>query len=514
MENNENRNEGVLPGENSRQIQLVLNHSQTEEEAVNLGNVFHNMALKKRVFAWVLVLCLTLGICAPLLLYQFSKPQLTVSSVVILRYDLTTKTGTTKKLTDLTAPDGTALDPNQITSAYVLQTALDGLTLSKPISVSALRSNIRIQTILTNESQRTREALSGLAEIKNVEAYNRLQTAEMKYQNRFIVTLTNGFGSENSSSKKELTGAELRLLLDRILTVYNDYLVRTYADVALPDDTFSLIDIRELDVPDSLDLLRAGVRDLYDYCDGKPDSVKAYRSWRTGMTLEDWMETLETFRSINIDYLYSMVSENAVTKDKASLVTGWKYMLRSAQNQLDEVNENIAETQKILLSYKNNEVIISMQESDAAKSTQAVTTYYNSLVLQQIDNYERAALLKTAIAEYEDRIRRLEAMQETEVTEAVEEELARSVSSAQEMYRGIREHMEEIYSSSMYTTYEDHSAAQGSEQNFLAASAKKMIIGGAAGAIIGCGLWFLAALLPELSKNKKATEARKEEAAE
>ena len=237
MENNENK----MPVESDRQIQLVVNNNQ-EESAIDLGNVLHNMKLKKRVFAWVLVLCLIVGVCAPLLLYQFTKAPLTVSSVVTLRYEApvasdakairegrkTLKEAELKPVTDLTAPDGTELDLNQITSSYVLQTVLDNMTLSKPITADVLRNNIGIRTVLTEESQRTREALAGLADAKNAEAYNQLQTAEMKYENRFIVTLTNGFGEEDSRVKYELKDTELKLLLDRILTVYNEYLVRTY----------------------------------------------------------------------------------------------------------------------------------------------------------------------------------------------------------------------------------------------------------------------------------------------
>ena len=86
MENNENRKD-LLPVGNDRQIQLVVNNNQ-EADAIDLGSVFRNMKLKKRIFAWVLVLCLTLGLCAPLLLYQFSHSMLTVSSVVTLNYSV------------------------------------------------------------------------------------------------------------------------------------------------------------------------------------------------------------------------------------------------------------------------------------------------------------------------------------------------------------------------------------------------------------------------------------------
>lgn len=515
MDNNENRKE-ILPTDPNRQIQLVVNRTNEDESTIDLGNVFHNIKVRKRLFAWVLVLCLTVGLCAPLLLYQFSKPELTVSSVVILRYEAPVKVLKADEwivpddpeyepVSDLSAPDGTDLDLNQITSSYVLQTALDGMTLSKPITVSSLRNGIRIRTVLTEDSQRIKEALAGLADAKNADAYKQLQSAEMKYQNRFVVSLTNGFKEDDEEDRiaQELKDEELKELLDRILTVYNDYLVRTYADITLPDDAISVIDVQELDVLDSLDQLRSGIDKLYDYCDEKTDSVKAYRSWKTGRSLEDWMETLKTFRNINVDYLYSMVSENAITRDKSTLLTGWKYMLREAQNQLDEVNARIDETKKLLAAYKNDEVIVSMQESDAAKSTKASTEYYNDLILQQAQDYEKVAELKTTIADYTDRITRMDEKTQTEVTEDVEAELIRSVESAKALYEQISAHMEEVFESPLYKTYEDHSAPQGKLDNFLVASLKKMIIGAVAGAVIACGLWFLAALLPEFSKGRK-----------
>lgn len=528
LENNENRNDNLRPDDSGRQINLVVNRPETEETTIDLTRVLHNMRMKKRIFAWVLVLCLTVGICAPLFLYQFSKTELTVSSVVTLRYEApiagdaeairagtkTPEEATYAPVEDLTAPDGTELDLGQITSAYVLQTALDGMTLSRPITAEKLRNNIQIRTVLTEESQRTKEALAGLVELKNVDAYNQLQTAEMKYKNRFVVSLTNGFGDEDSTVKILLKDGELAQLLDRILTVYNDYLVKTYADIKLPEDTFSVIDTEELDVLDSLDQLRAGIDNLYSYCNSKSDTVKSYRSWKTGRSLTDWMETLTTFKSINVDYLYSMVSEKAITADKTTLMTGWKYMLRETQNELDEVNERIAETKTLLKNYKNDEVIVSMQESDAAKSTKASTKYYNDLILQQAEDYEKVAGLQKTIADYTDRITRMDAAEQTEVTDEVKEELNRSLESAKSMYEQIYAQMEELFESPLYMTYEDHSTAQGKTENFLTANVKKIIIGAVAGVVITFGLWFLAGLLPELSTERKNANKGKEAAAQ
>ena len=154
-----------------------------------------------------------------------------------------------------------------------------------------------------------------------------------------------------------------------------------------------------------------------------------------------------------------------------------------------------------------------MQESDAAKSTKASTRYYNDLILQQTEDYKKAAKLKSTIADYTDRINRMSDANQTEVTEEVETELTKSVLSAQALYKQISAHMEELFESPLYKTFEEHSAAQGKKQSFLLASYKKMIIGGVAGTVIAFGLWFLAALLPEFSRNRKDEETRKEAAA-
>ena len=528
MDNNEQRNEAGFLKEPDRQIQLVVNNSDSNVASVDLRNVFHNMKMKKHIFAWLMVLCLLLGITAPLLLYQFTKPYLTVSSVVTLRYEVPKKVMKLDEngeeiwmipddpeyemVTDLTAPDGKDLDLNQITSSYVLQTALDEMTLSQPITAANLRDNIKVQTVLTEESSRTKESLQGLAEAKSTDAYNLLLDVEIKYENRFVVTLTNGFGEEDSRTKLELKEEELKMVLDRILTVYNQYLVKTYADVKLPEDKFSGIDTQELDVMNSLDELRAGVDALITYGEAKTDTVKDYRSWKNGYSLKDWISTIKAFKSINIDYLYTTVSENAITRDKKALLTSYKYLLRIEQNNLQKIEREIEETDKILKSYKNDDIYISMQESDGSKTTKAATEYYNSLILQQTKNYDKARELKTTVLDYEDRILHLEAVQETQVTEGVEAELARSISTAQYLYSQVRDHMKELYESPMYTTFEEHSVPQGKEVNFLVASAKKMVIGTIAGFIVGFGIWFLAGLSSDFSKGRKEQDTGKEAA--
>ncbi len=538
MDQNERRDDGKLTIDKDAQINVIVNRPETEEMTINLGRVFHNMKLKSHIFAWVLVLCLMAGVCAPLLMYQFNKPMLTVASVVTLRYDIVYAQTADGKLiplseyegdnpelvyvpvADLTAPDGKELDLSLITSAYVLQQAMSGMDLSQPITLGMLRNNISVERVLTDESRQAQELASKMSDDKSSGVYDQMQNVSMKYDCKFVVRLTNGFRPENDPESRivyELTDDEIQTLLDRVLSAYNNYLVMTYANMKLPDDEISVIDTENLDILESLELLRTASDDLYEYCDTKSDSVKAYRSYRDGRSLNDWMQTIRTGREVSIDYLYSDVYTNTIVRDRETMITSYQYQLRNAQTKLDTVNENIATTKTILESYKNDEIFVSMQESDASKATSTTTDYYNELILQQSKNYAQLAALETQIADLKDKIANLSAdtsasaASEQAVSDA-EAELEKTIEACRTVYEGVRTHMEELMSSAFYTDYAEHTVPQGKVQNFLSASLKKMIIGGVVGAILACGLWFLAALAPEFQRGRKEENGGKEAA--
>jgi hypothetical protein len=130
--------------------------------------------------------------------------------VVTLNYDVVQRDEdgeivSTDPVQDLTSPDGGELDLNQITSSYVLQTALEGLTLSQPLALADLRDNIRIDRILTEDSRRQQEVASRMMDDKSAAAYAQVQSIDLTYINSFVVSLANGFGLK----AYELTDAEL-----------------------------------------------------------------------------------------------------------------------------------------------------------------------------------------------------------------------------------------------------------------------------------------------------------------
>ncbi|MBQ6866521.1 MAG: hypothetical protein IJO15_06755 [Clostridia bacterium] len=501
----------------NQQINLILNQpSEDGVMEIDLAHVFHNMKKKLRVYLWVMLLCFTVGVCAALLLYQVSKKPLTVSSVVTLKYDVVKRNSDGQVISrtpvkDLTAPDGNELDLSQVTSSYVLQAAMDGLTLSQPVTLAELRDNVQIDRILTEDSRRKQEVASRMIDDKTSGAYTQVQNIDLTYINSFVVFLTNGFGQKKIS----LTDAELRLVLDRIMTAYNDYLVATYANLKLPDNVIAAIDLQAQDIQESLDMLRTAVQDLYDYCENEPENVRSYRSWRTGRSLNDLMAELQTVRDVSVNYLYAYVYANDLVRDREAMTTSYQYRLRNLQTKLTVIEEKIAINQDILDNYKNDEIFVSMQESDSSRSTKTTTDYYNNLIVEQAENFTTAAKLEEQISDIQDKLEKLDAV-ETDASlmidpEKADAELSSVIDICRRAYDQISEQFQEIIDSPSFTIFADHSVAQGKSKG-LSSAVKKVALGGFAGLFIACAFWFLSGIAPEFKLKKEEELIRKEAA--
>ena len=502
MSDNLERNKDVsLPVSKDSQINVVVNRAG-EKNAIDLTGVIQNMKRLKGVFGWLTVLLALAGICLPLLLHGLKKPDLRVASVVTLDYDVPDEEGKEGEMipvANLTAPDGEELDLSQITSSYVLTAAVSGLSLPEKVTVASIRSNIKVERILTEDSRRQQEIASKMLADKNGAAYSQLQSVKLTYVNQFVVSLDNGFG-EDEKHKVYLKDDELRILLDRILVSYNDYLAMTYADQKIPGDEIAVIDTDALDIMESIDLLKSAVTELYDYCDSRTDEVKDYRSARDGRSLRDLMETINTVLVVNVNYLSSYVYANSIAEDMDTMLSKYRYLLRETESKLEVANQTIATTDELIANYKPDRVLVGGQDQDGVQSTSVTTDYYNELMTTQAENYRMAAELEIQIADIKDKIENLERGNTTVKTEKAKEELKAAIKTCHEVYLSVRAQMEEINGSAFYTKYADATAAQGERLNFLSANKKKLILGVALGIFLGLGIWFVAAFAEEMKR--------------
>ncbi len=303
-----------------------------------------------------------------------------------------------------------------------------------------------------------------------------------------------------------LEDEELRTLLECIVSSYNDYLVQTYADLKVPGDEISVIDYENQDILESLDLLRTAMKNLAAYCEEQQDDIRAYRSWNTGLSLEDLERKVELVQDVNVDYLYSYVYTNSIVRDPETMLTKYQFDLRNAQTQLDVVNQNIATTKNILDSYKNDEIYVSMQESDGAKSTRTTTDYYNELIVSQANNYAKAAELEITIGDLQDKIANLQTVSGAEATEQAASELEKAMKASKALYEEVASHIQEILDSPSYRLFLNATVPQEKTESFLTGASKNMLMFGAVGAVIALALWFCSALAPELGGNNRREE--------
>ena len=120
--------------------------------------------------------------------------------------------------------------------------------------------------------------------------------------------------------------------------------------------------------------------------------------------------------------------------------------------------------------------------------------------------------MEATISDLHNKIDVLSASSETADISQVNQELETAINVCQTAYDQISSQMEEVFDSTFYTTYANHSVAQGKTESFITGSIKKVILGALAGIVIACGLWFISALLPELRTKDEKTAAGKEAA--
>ncbi|MCR5742924.1 MAG: hypothetical protein K6F92_04235 [Lachnospiraceae bacterium] len=498
-------NEDIVVDKSS-QINLVIKGLDEEADSITLLGLLKGFKKTSDLFKWIVLLLVIVGMCVPLFIYQFNVPTYTATSIVTLDYDIEVETATGTEMehvSGLVAPDGTDLDLSYITSSYVLQNALEGIVLSENITVSELRNSIAVQMVLTEESRRQQEIVENMIKDGNSSAYVQAQDLVLEYENKFIVTLTNSFVDENTKKVKTLRNEEAKRLLDSVVNSYNDYLFDNYVQSQLPGDEISAIDYDSMDILESLDELGDCIGELYDFCDEMPESIKTYRSFQSGHSLVDLMETLQTVKEINVDYLYSYVYASSMTRDRENMLTNYRFQLRNAQIQVNEINEKIATTQAILDTYKNDNISVSMQDSASVMTTKSTTEYYNTLIIAQAENYEKAAKLKIKVEELEGKIKNLQEGNSDVNIKDVQSELESVFETSTNVYNAIYSHLEEAYKSAFHTKLFNNTNIESKTQSFISANVKGVVIGAVGGLMIALVIWFVKVLFMEIARIKE-----------
>lgn len=484
-------------------VNVIVKHDRPDDAAVEIDllHIFVNMWQKKRIYAWVIILCLLVGLATPLLMAELAEKSESVSAVLTLNY-----AGANRQL----APDKTPLNLSYITSSYVLQQALAQTKLTTPISLSSLAGNINVEMLLSEDTRQQLEVMSQVQSVssKSADVIESVQDVEYIYENQVIVTLDNGFGDGSEREKKVyLEGSELAALLNNIVTAYSEYFYTTYNAWTLPEQNIANIDRENLDYVEQLDKINTVMRTLSRYCtDEEKADYLNYRSKIDGMSFADINKTINLISKVNINYLYSYVYYNWASKNKSEMLTKLNYSARSLQRDYDTLMENIATNSEVIANYKNENIVVAMQDGSTTQLSSAVTDYYNEQVLLQADYYAQKAELAESIADVNDKIEGFTNSGSSAArTSQIETEMDRTYALCAAIYDQVYQHAKEILDSDAYrSSFMTIMDATYYGEGFLSAGTiKKTLIGGAVGVVAALVLWCCDGFVVELKLSEQ-----------
>ena len=408
----------------------------------------------------------------------------------------------------LKSPDAQAVvkliyrNPSKLSfPSTVLSEAIDSTKLSTSVPVSQLEANIKIEQLLTESVRQRLEVLQAQVKASGTQV-SQAANIQLTYLNSYIVTLRNGFGGEGSSRKTYLSSTEISDLLNNMVKAYNGYLYETKANYDLPEGDLSEAVTGDLDYLESLDIISSVMSTFKKYCDSKARSYPNYTSATNGLTFKDLSDMIASVNDVDISYLSAALVSGGISKNPADLLNRLNYSLRNARLELSKIEGNIASNQKIIDEYKNENISVTSSDKQEGQSAKVNTEYYNKLVLSQVALYSQQCALYQEIADLENRVVAFGAPVSPEALAGADAEFRKVYEDASEVHDIVLEFCTEFLDSdTVVNNFVSSTAAQTQSTSFFSTSnIKKAVVGGVAGAVIACCLWFAAGFAEEMKK--------------
>ena len=505
-----------LNTDDNRPIELHVKREQTEEyQELDLVNVFLNMGRKKKIYAWLIAACLLVGLMVPLAMAQMKGKTESVSTVLTLLYPGADKEYAPGELAKVTQERGyvpATINMGDIKSSYVLRNAVNRARLSVNVPIAAIESNIRVERMLTDESRRSIE-VAGKAMEADKKNYESALEVVYTYSGKYTVTLDNGFTTDpNGRHKTFLSNGDMTSLLNSIMYCYNDFFFRTYMNMEFPENKTAVIMDENLDFIERLDEMVSFLEDLSAYCtdEAKGDYLLT-PSKLDGLSLSDINDCIALVRSNNVDYLYAYVFYNSVARSNDTMVTRYEYLLRDLNNRLEGLDGEIANNDALISEYRNDEIVVNLSEQGVGEVSSAATDYYNSLIMEQADNYREQAEMLEEAEGMENKLNGLRNRYSYAAQiKYVEDEIDSLAGICERLYNITSDHAGEIMTSESYrNSFMTHIDAQYRKASLLSASTiKKMLIGMVAGGMVAVVVWGFDGLAAEFMRGRKKDDKK------
>lgn len=483
----------------SKKIDLFINNQEDQEQGISIMNVFSTLGKRFHLYLWVMIIGLLAGLLVPTFIYTFKDKK--DSAVAILGLDYA-------NAEEGLAPDGSKLDISNIKSSYVVENALNKVTLSKKVTTAQVQSNLVITGILTDETKQTIDILDDLKEAKNNDYSKILQSLELKYRAQYIISISSTF--KDGNNKFKLPSEDLSKLLNAITTSYSEYFIETYQKQDLPGNYLEAINAEALDYLDILDDISGALIDLESYCYNHANTVPNFRS-TDGVSFSDLASQIAMFRNGQIDYIYSYVYLNNVSKNKDLQITRYEYQLRQADLDMQEIDANITDLQAAINTYQFSITKVPAPDGTSWTEIEVKDDEYNALVNRLTALNEKKSALKERIDIINERINILRGTDATPEQKAnAEKYVANALETAKQLYTLVNKNAKELFASNAYQNKYMHTIVTSDTEKF-SDNLKLFLIGAGAGLGLGLIMWVADAFIIEFKEVKRVNDSREGE---
>lgn len=482
-----------------QRIYLQVNQEE-DEETIDLLNVAGRMGKKKKLFGYMLMLAVCIGVVLGAVIVGFKA--LTGNSsyanaVISFSYD---------GIDQGQDPNGGALDVTKIKSTPIVSAALENLQM-KDVDVEDVRSAMKITGVMPDSVKQEIAVINTVAE-DAAEYYTNISDLDY-FPSQYVVRL---------NKIKGLKAEQTAELLNAILSAYRDYFLETYANTDVLSLSTNVINYEDYDYLQAADMLTNQIDLMQNYVDARAEEAGTFRANSTGLSFGDLSNSIETIRTLDLGNFISYVQSRNLTKDAAIRVDYYQYQIEQYNLKLQEVQAQLSNVEKSITDYEKDPVIV-MSNQDSVTTSEQKNAYYDELVKQKLELTEQIASINTSLNENYTRLNALADIvnggSEEEIAHA-DTLLANLINTINSWGKLVQNTTEEYYNTSRFAdAYQVSVPAQYTSTDGLMSVAKTMILCTGVLVLLVVLLWCYDGLKDEIKaqrkKKVKAPENKTEE---
>ena len=470
-----------------QRIYLQVNQ-EDEEETIDLLNVAGRMGKKKKLFGYLLVLAICIGIILGAVVTgakALTGSTSYANAVISFSYD---------GIDQGQDPNGGALDVTKIKSTPIISAALENLQM-KDVDVEDVRSAMKITGVMPDSVKQEIAVINTVAE-DAAEYYTNISDLDY-FPSQYVVRL---------NKIKGLKAEQTTELLNAILSAYRDYFLETYANTDVLSLSTNVINYEDYDYLQAADMLTNQIDLMKNYVDARAEEAGTFRANSTGLSFGDLSNSIETVRTLDLGNFISYVQSRNLTKDAAIRVDYYQYQIEQYNLKLQEVQAQLSNVEKSIADYEKDPVIV-MSNQDSVTTTEQKNAYYDELVKQKLQLTKQIASINTNLNENYTRLNALADIvnggSEEEIAHA-DTLLANLINTINSWGELVQNTTEEYYNTSRYAdAYQISVPAQYTSTGGLMSVAKTMILCTGVLVLLVVLLWCYVGLKDEIEAERK-----------